>query len=67
MSETKTAVSSTPILGLLGVLFVGLRLGHVIAWPWWVVTLPFWVGLVGAGAIILVAAIIVGIVSILED
>jgi len=31
------------ILGLLGVLFVGLKLGGVITWSWWLVTLPFYV------------------------
>jgi len=32
----------TGILGLLGVLFVGLKLTGQIEWSWWVVTLPFW-------------------------
>lgn len=31
-------------LSLLGVLFVGLKLGHVIDWSWWWVTAPFWGG-----------------------
>lgn len=32
------------ILGLLGILFVYLKLTHVIDWSWWYVTLPFWGG-----------------------
>jgi hypothetical protein len=28
---------------LLGLVFVVLRLCHVVAWSWWWVTLPFWV------------------------
>lgn len=28
---------------LLGVLFVGLKLAHVLFWSWWWVTLPFWI------------------------
>ncbi len=32
-------------LSLLGVLFVGLKLGGVIDWSWWWVTLPFWGGI----------------------
>lgn len=32
------------IVGLLGVLFVGLKLGGVIDWSWWYVTMPFWIG-----------------------
>lgn len=34
------------VVGLLGVLFIGLKLGHVIDWSWWWVTAPFWGGLV---------------------
>ncbi len=33
------------LLGLLGVLFVGLKLTGYITWSWWWVTLPFWGGL----------------------
>lgn len=30
------------ILGLLGVLFVGLKLTGYITWSWVLVTMPFW-------------------------
>jgi hypothetical protein len=40
--------------GLLGALFVGLKLGHVIDWSWWWVTAPFW------GGVALVVALLVG-------
>ena len=40
MSDSNSG--GTSILGLLGVLFVGLKLGGVINWSWWYVTLPFW-------------------------
>ena len=33
------------VLGLLGVVFVTLKLTGVIDWSWWLVTLPFWGGL----------------------
>lgn len=33
-----------PILGILGLIFVTLKLCGVIAWSWWLVTLPFWIG-----------------------
>lgn len=32
------------VLGLLGVVFVALKLCHVINWSWWWVTIPFWGG-----------------------
>lgn len=42
--------------GLLGVLFVGLKLGGVINWSWFYVTMPFWGGFVlGVGLIFLIA------------
>lgn len=42
----KSEISSggISIAGLLGVLFVGLKLTGFIGWPWWLVTVPFWVG-----------------------
>jgi len=36
--------SGIGILGLLGVVFVTLKLCGVINWSWWWVTLPFWAG-----------------------
>jgi len=42
--------------GLLGLLFIGLKLGGIINWSWWLVTLPLWAGL--AFAMVLVAATI---------
>ncbi len=42
------------VSGLLGVLFIGLKLGHVIDWQWiWVVS-PFWIP---ASVIILIISI----------
>ena len=34
------------VIGLLGVVFVTLKLTGVINWSWWYVTMPFWGGLV---------------------
>jgi hypothetical protein len=39
------------ILGLLGIVFVTLKLTHFIDWSWWLVTAPFWGGF-AIGAII---------------
>ena len=33
------------VVGMLGILFVGLKLTHYIDWSWWWVTLPFWGGI----------------------
>ncbi|WLI36338.1 hypothetical protein [Pseudomonas sp. FP818] len=45
------------ILGLLGVLFVGLKLTGYIDWSWWYVTMPFWGGLAVALAVIVLILI----------
>lgn len=54
MSDTSNNTGSL-ILGLLGVMFVGLKLTGFIDWSWWWVTLPFWGGAVVAVVIILIA------------
>lgn len=56
-----TSNGGISILGLLGVLFVGLKLTGYITWSWWWVTLPFWGGLAVfaiVGMLFLVVAII---------
>lgn len=32
--------------GLLTLLFIALKLTGVIAWSWWLVTMPIWIGAV---------------------
>lgn len=55
---------SFPILGLLGLMFIGLKLaeiGVVATWSWLWVLAPFWVlpaGLLALAAVLLVLAII---------
>lgn len=36
--------SGIGVAGLLGVVFVTLKLTGVIDWSWWYVTMPFWLG-----------------------
>lgn len=45
----------------LGLLFITLKLLHVVSWSWWYVTMPFWIPL-GVGVFLLVVA---GIVEVL--
>lgn len=63
MSSTSNSSSGgIGVLGLLGVVFVTLKLCGVIDWSWWYVTMPFWggfalilliLGLMGAGLLAL--------------
>jgi len=46
MSESRTNNSGgIGVVGLLGVVFVTLKLLGLIDWSWWWVTAPFWGGL----------------------
>jgi len=40
-----SARGGVSLLGLLGLLFIGLKLTHYIDWSWWWVLLPFYGGL----------------------
>lgn len=50
-------------LGLLAVLFIGLKLTHYINWSWWMVLAPIWAPL----AIVLIFLIVVGILKVVFD
>jgi hypothetical protein len=70
-SGTKAANSSgIGVLGLLGVVFVTLKLTHYVDWSWWWVTIPFWGGFALAlliGAAVLAIWLFVKILSALFD
>lgn len=56
--------TSFTILGILGLIFVTLKLagiGVVAAWSWWLVLLPFYIAIVVFGAVFIVGAFIVWI------
>lgn len=41
--------------GLLGLLFIGLKLGGIITWSWWWVLAPLWVPML---AVLIVALLV---------
>jgi hypothetical protein len=47
-------------LGLLGLLFIGLKLGGVIAWSWVWVLSPLWIPVAIAAVIFVIALLIAG-------
>lgn len=65
-SSSSSASGGTSISGLLGVLFVGLKLTGFIDWPWLWVLSPFWIPLVIGLGVILVAGIIWLIASFIK-
>ena len=59
MSKTTSSSSSgISVFGLLGCIFVTLKLTGYITWSWWYVTMPFWGGLALAVVVGLVAFLI---------
>jgi len=42
MSASSSSSGGIGIVGLLGVVFVTLKLTGFISWSWWWVTAPFW-------------------------
>ncbi len=54
-------------LGLLTLLFIGLKLGGVIAWSWWWVLAPTWIPVAIGLAVALVAVLFAGIVFLMDE
>lgn len=57
MSAKATANGIGPV-GLLGVVFVTLKLLGYINWSWWWVTAPFWGGFAIVGIVAIIALLI---------
>ena len=55
MSETKTQSGGIGFVGLLTILFIGLKLTNYIAWSWWWVLSPIWITASVVIAILLIA------------
>ncbi len=64
--ESSSASGGIGFVGLLTVLFVGLKLGKVIDWSWWWVLSPMWISWAIALAIFLIIALEVGIEAIVR-
>ena len=58
MSTQSVAVSGSPFLSMLQVLFIGLKLTGYISWPWWQVFLPTLIPLGLCGVLFLVFLVI---------
>ena len=65
-NKSEASSGGIGVLGLLGVLFVGLKLAGIISWSWWYVTLPFWGGIALVLSILLVVFIGALIVAALD-
>lgn len=53
--------------GALFLVFLVLKLTHVIDWSWWWITAPLWGGLVLFVAIFLIALAVIGIIKLVKQ
>ena len=56
MSKERTSASGIGFAGMLGILFIGLKLTNYIDWSWWWVLSPLWIGLAFILAILIMVA-----------
>ena len=57
MAEAQ-ASGGVGFLGLLAILFIGLKLTHYIDWSWWWVLAPIWIPLSIIGVVFLIALLV---------
>jgi len=63
MPEQSTQSGGVGLLGLMFLLFLGLKLGGVITWSWWWVTAPLW----GPIAFVILVVIVFGITGFFKE
>jgi len=63
MSSSSSSSGGVGFVGLLQVLFIGLKLTNFIAWPWWQVLLPTIITL----SILFICLALVAILLFFED
>ena len=69
MSNSSAKTAGFPILGILGLIFVTLKLaeiGVVATWSWWLVLSPFWIPLAIVLGIFAVAGVVMVVAKLLE-
>ena len=55
------------LLGILGIVFIVLKLCSVIAWSWWLVLLPFYIGFVVWLGLLLLSGALIGTANVLDN
>jgi hypothetical protein len=58
MSSSSSSSSGIGFVGMLAILFIGLKLLHKIDWSWWWVLSPIWISMIVGVIILLVVAVI---------
>ena len=66
VEKTTTTTTGVSVFGLLGIVFVVLKLTGFIDWSWWWVTLPFWGGMALVVSLLAVAAFVILLIVIID-
>ena len=66
MSDNTSRSGGIGFLGLLTILFIGLKLTGYIAWSWWWVLSPLWIGLALCLALLAVIGAVFGAVALTQ-
>lgn len=61
MSESKSNNGGIGFVGLLTILFIGLKLTGYITWSWWWVLSPLWISFAAAMVFIVIVLIVAAI------
>lgn len=69
MSSNNQTSSSNGIgvFGLMGVMFIGLKLTGYVTWPWLWVLAPFWIPFAIVFGVLCACSIVAGIMKGIED
>jgi len=66
-NNTTQSSGSIRFVGLLAILFIGLKLANFITWSWWWVLSPLWIPALLVLLIMLIAAIVYEIIKSKEN
>ena len=58
MSKKPSLLGGIGFFGLLGIVFITLKLTGFIDWSWWLVTAPLWGGVVVAAQALVIAMLV---------
>lgn len=66
MADNTSRSGGIGFIGLLTILFIGLKLTGYIAWSWWWVLSPLWIGLAFGLAMLAVVGAVLGAVALIQ-
>lgn len=55
------------VFGLMGVMFIGLKLTGYVTWPWLWVLAPFWIPFAIVFGVLCACSIVVGVAQAIEE